>query len=189
MLPSERFMMEHGRPEINYGLIAKAIEFYKLRGFQYIEVPWIVPEPFVKITHPGPFPFTTDYGILVGSAEQSLLMLALEQKLQINQLYLAASPCFRDDAIDEIHQKSFFKVELFVLGTENHSDFLMNCAKTFFRSLGLQPSYETSGPQQTDLCHKSIELGSYGVRQYDQTISWSYGTGIAEPRTSYALSI
>lgn len=180
MSQDEAFLMEHGRPEIDYGLIAQAISFYKKNGFKYIEVPWITPKEYNEITFPGPFPFTTKYGVLIGSAEQALIYLASLNKLDLNRPYVAISPCFRDDSVDATHQKSFLKIELFLLG---HSQpFILTSAKEFYHSIGL--STETIVTDQGfDLYSKGIELGSYGEREY-KGIKWTYGTGLAEPRTS-----
>jgi hypothetical protein len=180
MLQDELFLVEHGRPEIDYGLIAQAISFYKSKGFKYIEVPWVIPKEYNELTFPGPFPFTTDYGVLIGSAEQAFIYLATMNKLAWDRPYFAVSPCFRDDRVDATHQKSFLKVELFLLGWSQH--FILTIAKEFYESIGLIT--ETIVTEQGfDLCSKGIELGSYGERQY-KNIKWTYGTGLAEPRTS-----
>lgn len=39
----------------------------------------------------------------------------------------------------------------------------------------------------TDL--QKIELGSYGIRQHPSVGRWVYGTGLAEPRYSYAIEV
>ncbi len=179
--------MEHGRPKIDYKLVSNAIDHYTNLGFKYLEVPWIVPREYCEITYEGKLPFTTEYGTLVGSAEQSLLMLGIEGKLLIDQNYVCATPCFRDDKIDDTHQKSFFKVELFSLGRDR-KDYFLYAADKFFMMLGLETKEIMIDKDQIDLCCKNIELGSYGNRQYND-LSWSYGTGLAEPRTSFVLNL
>lgn len=185
MLPDELFLAEHGRPAIDYNLIAQAVNYYKDIGFKYIEVPWVVPEEYNKITFPGPFPFKTEYGVLVGSAEQSFLYLASLGKLKYDVPYVAVSPCFREERVDETHHKSFIKVELFTLGWA--STLLRTAAKELYMALGLMP-HLVETEQGFDWYAKGIELGSYGDRQHKE-LKWSYGTGLAEPRTSYVLSI
>lgn len=187
MLPNERFLMEHGRPAINYALIAKAIDFYQHYGFTYIEVPWIAPEEYNKLTYPGPFPFSTEFGVLVGSAEQSLVFMAACGKLEPGKPYIAATPCFRKETVDAIHQQSFFKVELFCYGL-NISWTMILLAKEYFGNLGLDVEELNVTDQQTDLIAKNIELGSYGWHEING-MKWSYGTGIAEPRTSHVLNL
>lgn len=180
MLQDELFLTEHGRPEIDYGLIAQAINFYKEKGFKYVEVPWVVPKEYNEITFSGPFPFTTKYGVLIGSAEQAFIYLATLGKLDQNRPYVSISPCFRDDEVDATHQKSFLKIELFLLGHSQY--FLLTSAKEFYHSIGLITETIITD-QGSDLYSKGVELGSYGERQY-KNIKWTYGTGLAEPRTS-----
>lgn len=188
MLPSEHFLAEHGRPKINYELIAKAIRFYTERGYEYIEVPWIVPELYNKITFSGPLTFTIPkYGALVGSAEQSFLFMALNGLVKPDHLYVAASPCFRDDDVDLIHQKSFFKVELFCAGKRDCVDRMIANAQDFFQSIGLSTDIISVENDQRDLVCENIELGSYGKRQHGD-LAWSYGTGLAEPRASFLIN-
>lgn len=180
MLQDELFLAEHGRPEIDYSLIAQALDFYKDKGFKYIEVPWVVPKEYNEVTFPGPFPFSTEYGVLIGSAEQALIYMAAMGKLAWDCPYVSISPCFRDDKVDATHQKSFLKVELFILGHSQY--FLLTSAKEFYQSIGLTTETVTT-EQGFDLYSKGIELGSYGERQH-KDVKWTYGTGLAEPRTS-----
>ena len=186
MSPEELFLAAHGRPKIDYQLVAKAIEFYLAAGFEYIEVPWIVPIEYNKITFEGPFPFETSYGVLVGSAEQALIYMLMAGALSKNKKYVTASPCFRDDLVDATHQKSFFKVELFCATDESY-DSLLICANEFLKSVGIECLVEQQSAIQHDLLCNNIELGSYGSRIYNE-IKWNYGTGLAEPRTSGILN-
>lgn len=175
---------------INYRLISEAILQYEKLGYQYLEVPWIVPSDAIKITLPvDRKAFSIDnHGYLVGSAEQSFLDLILRNKLKDGK-YVAATPCFRDDKIDEYHQKYFFKVELinyssnnfiFIKDLENLLSDAVKILQTFTTKtikLSLMPdgSY--------DLHINGIEVGSYGIRHHNN-FGWVYGTGLAEPRFS-----
>ncbi len=50
----------------------------------------------------------------MGSAEQGFVQLMLDGKLPLGS-HMAAGPCFRDDEVDDLHQKTFFKVELIIV--------------------------------------------------------------------------
>lgn len=107
---------------INYAMIASAINFYNRMGYQYIEVPWFIPANMIqKAPTSNSFLLTKGQFIdstvsLVGSAEQSFLYLAQINRLLPNVKYVAITPCFREDKRDETHQPYFMKLELFEFG-------------------------------------------------------------------------
>ncbi len=201
--------------QISWGKIAQALAFYQDLGYQYVEVPWLVDEVAVKSTLPdgrtaqrlGEGKESRPY--LVGSAEQSLYQMVLDGQLAPGK-YCAASPCFRDDVEDDLHQSHFFKVELMVLlprGTPSfgHTDVsdlgdaVLEVAKDaleFFRCLpgnqrvNLVPTgpcmYDIELARIYDLGKPGIEVGSYGARAFSNGWRWVYGTGLAEPRYSIA---
>lgn len=176
---------------INWSLIPVVINEYAKLGYKYVEVPWLVDKESIFVTLPnGRTPFKVD-GIenkyLIGSAEQSFIHLALKDKITTGK-YIAATPCFRDDEEDFLHQKTFFKVELIDLGlnynvcAKNYNQ-MMNDARGVLsqftkKSIVVQPTDDGC-----DLTLNGIEIGSYGKRNY-KNINWVYGTGIAEPRFS-----
>ena len=181
---------------IDYSLISQAISFYEMHGFKYIEVPWIVSEEALSVTLPkGRTGLHCADGALVGSAEQSFIHMALEGKLKSGR-YVAASPCFRDDVPDEWHQRSFFKVELIdimhaeVVETMWERDMAW-IALSFFQRFEPEALIERvqgetiDDPGHLDITLGGIELGSYGDRRA-LGWTWTYGTGLAEPRFSMA---
>lgn len=178
--------------KIAWKYIAQAIEFYENEGFEYVEVPWIVGPEAVTVTLPeGHKAYETTGGSLVGSAEQSFLAMALEGRLEPGQ-YVAASPCFRDDTPDELHQNTFFKVELVRIcrRDQNIGDYavrkMARTAKGFF--VGMPNGWSANvveTEQGLDIELNGIEIGSYGHREYGDW-QWVYGTGLAEPRFSIA---
>ena len=175
---------------IDYGLIAKALDYYRAAGFKYVEVPWIVSREAIEVTLPaGRQPHMIDLHPgrgLVGSAEQSFLQLMFDGQLP-EGLYVAASPCFRDDPVDTWHQPSFFKVELIRVGFMRLSaEELLAWALRFFVNNGAPGAKIKQTSEGHDIELDGVELGSYGVRRYRQHV-WTYGTGIAEPRFSTAL--
>lgn len=172
---------------INWSYVAKALDFYKGLGFRYIEAPWIVSQKAVKATLPfNRKGYSTEYGMLVGSAEQSFIELLLQGR-DLKGSYVAATPCFRDDPEDILHQRYFFKVELF-RGTTTLSEASLDCftlasmAKDFITTLG-EHALITQTDSGYDLELNGVELGSYGPREYKGHF-WAYGTGLAEPRFS-----
>lgn len=189
--------------DIDWGRIARALAFYQARGYKKIEVPWLVEPRYREITYPHVNAFQTSKGDLVGSAEQSFLQLAFEDKIQIKDYhwnkgveaagrYVAVTPCFRDhQPEDELHQLYFMKVELFepIFRTLPTDDFkpvrLLQDAGEFFASEGALPESEVTD-EGIDWTVGGIEVGSYGYRRHEG-FGWLYGTGLAEPRFSQAL--
>lgn len=182
---------------INYKNVAAAIDFYKNRGYTYIEVPWLVSNAAVNITLPKKhYSISTKYGELIGSAEQSFIQLLLDKKL-FSGKYVTASPCFRDDEIDEFHSRHFFKVELFECYGEGWlgdiQSFIMKDALEFFKSLpGGENSYvkntKLTPPYEYDIEISNVEIGSYGKRYFNGW-HWYYGTGYADPRFSKVTNL
>jgi len=191
--------------EIDYGRIARALEFYQALGYKKVEVPWIVEPKYREITYPHVNSFQTPHGDIVGSAEQSFLKLAFETKIQIKNYfwnqgdqpagrYVAVTPCFRDNQPeDKLHQKYFMKVELFepIFYGTSYKDLkpvkLFYDAGQFFASEGALPEREATD-EGIDWTVGGVEVGSYGYRTHEG-FGWLYGTGLAEPRFSQALTL
>ena len=191
---------------IDYPLIARAIDFYGRKGFRYIEAPWMAHHKAVHSTLPKdktPFYLSGNYDIdgfaLVGSAEQAFVQLMLDGKLPLGS-HMAAGPCFRDDEVDELHQKTFFKIELIIVMDYAPSrdfayrlasdDAFMFLTSEAIRLGGFKNRHATEiVPTETgyDINLNDIEIGSYGVRSFEGH-HWIYGTGLAEPRFSMALA-
>lgn len=190
---------------IDWKRIANAIEFYQSYGYTYVELPYVVPNLISRITaESGIVSINADLGDggtdLVGSAEQSFLHLALNGNLDLTKRYVGCTPCFRNEVLDDLHQKHFMKVELFVpfmelSGTVTRpiAATVINVAidaKLFFRQyaeVDVVPIDDTC-----DIMLNGIEIGSYGFRRVrdisGRGLSWVYGTGLAEPRFSQALA-
>jgi hypothetical protein len=172
---------------IRYNLIAKAIEHYESFGFELVEVPWMVSDVATKTTIlDRSRVFETNRLDLVGSGEQGFAQLLLSGKLR-DGLYQTVTPCFRNEPEDSWHQKYFLKLELICVGSDRTS-FLTGVAACFFEKY-LKIRTLPVSPNQVDIVEDSheIELGSYGFRSFLSGISWTYGTGLAEPRFSFTL--
>ncbi len=181
---------------IDYSLIADAIEYYQDQGYELIDVPWTVPKQVLKITCKEDHMFEDNKYLdnyLVGSAEQSFLDLIKRAKLTYGK-YCAVTPCFRNDVDDKLHQKYFMKVELIhylekFWTLEIDLETMIYDAKTFFSihlPVNVVETRDKRSYSSYDIEHNGIELGSYGIRMHEN-IRWIYGTGLAEPRFSYAL--
>lgn len=176
---------------INWTLLTHALSFYKENNYNYIEVPWTVPEYCIDITLPKEKQkYKVGDMYVVGSAEQSFFLLRDQGKLDLNKKYVALTPCFRDEDIhDDLTRPYFMKVELFSWVGKNLNatmiNFVMDATK-LFKSIGLDIDlYDTE--EGVDIYCKNIELGSYGLRYLKGDITCVYGTGCAEPRTSYCM--
>jgi hypothetical protein len=189
------------RHRIDWSLVGRAVDYYESAGFKYVEVPWVVDAATVMVTLPAgkrPMRASCHYDerddlMFVGSAEQSFLQMMLDGKLAPGS-YVTASPCFRDDEVDELHFKDFFKVELIVvlnhMAPYEYVRSLAVEADVFFRRTGTLPAEHlrmVETPIGLDIELGGIEIGSYGARYYEGH-HWVYGTGLAEPRFSQAMA-
>lgn len=202
--------------EINWHRISSAKAYYKNCGFEYIEVPWIVPMKTLSITKPlngTAIEYKSadveknleEKQFLVASSEQSFLHLHRENKL--NGKYQTITPCFRDeDVYNDMYHPYFMKLELFsnIDVDRNHLLNIVHDALLFFnhhcgiRNVQIIPistdinlgdwGVRCTDIYSYDLVCNGYELGSYGIRVHKDVGSWIYGTGIAEPRTSAIIS-
>ena len=149
----------------------------------------------------------------VASAEQSFLQMqmdAVNAGSPITGSYCAITPCFRNEPkLDEQHQPYFLKCELISwvpidgklseqVAQMHH---MIDTARQFFEDEGLEvecvPNPEGMhdpigvNGQAFDVVsfRTNVEVGSYGIREHASVGRWIYGTGIAEPRFSYALIV
>lgn len=177
---------------INWKRLAEALEFYKARGFTEVAAEWHVPKAVHDITcgEDGRMFHLKDYGVLVGSAEQSLIGMQLEGRLPPGR-YVALTPCFRDEGPerDDLHRLHFMKVELYstLPGDDFYGDTeeLCRSAMAFMKTQTAQPVSVDPTDEGVDLTINGIEVGSYSCRSHGG-ITWTCGTGLAEPRFSMA---
>lgn len=182
---------------MNYKRIAEALDFYTKSRCEYIDLPWAVPEAIANVTcPPGRQHFYIKDNVLIGSAEQAFLQLAIEGKLVSGRNYVACTPCFRDEpVIDELHKQYFMKVELFCYSKYGSvcidaEEFFYMLAKRYFTTQGAKPEHLRVDDRQEDLLVNGIEVGSYREAELfgqPEEFYWACGTGLAEPRFTYAL--
>lgn len=186
-------------PKIDWVRLGHAVSHYANNGFSHIEVPWMETERTIAVTCPDPTKMwnVENRGILVGSAEQSFIGKHLRGELPEGK-YVACTPCFRiEDGYDAGRRPWFMKVELYQSDdvTTANLDRMVEMARGFFAGvIGNDKSLAVVlTPEGFDIELNGIEIGSYGIREYTdpdgRSIHWIYGTGLAEPRFSYALSL
>lgn len=200
--------------KIDWCSLAEATKVYRDRGYHDIETPWLVSEDaYYATTPPNKACFElfsapmmgccgatqASYGFLVASAEQGFIQLILDEKLTPVSLYQSTSACFRDDEVDDLHQRHFMKIELCrYLGRKTPSDqniqehlmVMMLDAEhgmlEVYQDEQIELLLESTGPLSWDIKLNGIEVGSYGYRTYAGH-HWIFGTGLALPRFSIAL--
>lgn len=163
-------------------------------NFIYVpDVPLIVSRKAIEITRPqGAESFKVNGGYLIGSAEQSFLQMCLDGNLSDGK-YMALTSCFRDDPVDEFHRKFFHKIELMNLANINYKQFKTEDVVDLLKRVKYVLSRYTTNKLEVvetkegyDLMLNGLEIGSYGIRTYED-FNWVYGTGIAEPRFTQAV--
>lgn len=189
---------------VNWSRLGRAVDFYTQRGYTYVEAAWAVSPEATAITCPRP-EFTGEvaqWGSLVGSAEQSFIQMMMDETLPSGK-FVACTPCVRlGDAVDDLHQIGFMKVELFRTDRVDDSavESVIEDARLFMNlELGQNFLFDpTAAPRvervQThegfDLELYGIEVGSYGRRSHPSMWKdWICGTGLAEPRFSTAWAM
>lgn len=180
---------------MDWRLVADAIDHYTAAGFTYIDTPWMVDPAIASITCPDRRyhdMILQNNTVLVASAEQGFLELETHGHLH-DKKYVSCGPCWRirdaKENQDGFHHETFVKVELYVRCESDHeahraAQELVNNAKLF---LSHDPVVVVTGVSSWDLELNGIEIGSYGARRHHNII-WAYGTGLALPRYREALN-
>lgn len=177
---------------IDYKLLNDSVIHYESEGFQRIETPWTVSYNVDSITRPKnavPFQLIHNSKCLVASGEQSFLYQYLKGFLPLGQ-YQTITPCFRYEAFDFLHSKTFMKNELIKTDVVNHGELLIviDKALAFYTPLFGSKVYVKKDGDSYDIEVEGNELGSYGIRSCE-FLNWIYGTGLAEPRTSNLIKL
>lgn len=175
---------------VNWSLLSGALKWYESRGFRQVSLPWhtrkevnmiTCPEPSMCFDLPG-------FGGLVGSAEQSFMERHFDGMLEPGR-WVSLTPCFRNEPVfDETHLPYFMKVELYSNELEETGDRALEfaiLAKKFMDSVGVNTAQIVDTNIGYDLEINGIEVGSYSTRSHKDFV-WTCGTGLAEPRFSFA---
>lgn len=190
---------------MNFGLIEHAKTFYEHKGFEDIEVPWIVSEEACNITKPpnGSNIYVNNINLysghkcLVASGEQGFLQLILDNKLKDGSCYQTTTACFRNEReYNNLYNPYFMKTELIYVDLKQKQDMpymldhILRISQDFFRHIGVEAKLHRLGEFEYDIFdkHFNIELGSYGIRNY-KDFRWVYGTGLALYRTEEVMRL
>lgn len=186
---------------MEYGNIARAVEFYRKRGYAYVQdAPWNVSRDAYYATKPtGASDVTIADGTIgadwrpvtryaVASGEQSFIQMLLDG--QPLKRALCVTPCYRIERWDDWRRPYFMKAELINAHDvdEGHLIHMVHDACAFFEEF--LPAVRIVKTQAGyDIVEKvtRVELGSYGIRERvvgGMRLEWIYGTACAEPRLS-----
>jgi hypothetical protein len=173
----------------NWGRLSRALEFYASKGFLRVELDWSAPKEICSITCPDDRRmFAFDDECLVGSAEQAFMHAQNMGTLPAGR-YVALTPCFRrEPVVSETHLRHFMKVELFS-SHEARDDLAFEFASLAMDFMQDETSHVVelvATDEGYDLEVAGLEVGSYSARTANG-MSWTCGTGLAEPRFSTAL--
>ena len=162
--------------------------------FRYIDTPYWVSQSAIEMTFPhevepekNRFRVEGTDQYLVASGEQGFAQLMLDGVLPEGK-YQTIGPCFRDDAVDRLHQKHFMKLELIdttLFPTALHD--MVDGAVVVLRRCGACDPIVKATDFGFDIEINGIEVGSYGIREA-RGFKWVFGTGLAEPRFSLAIT-
>nr|WP_250808374.1 hypothetical protein [Neorhizobium tomejilense] len=177
---------------VDWARLARALAFYGSRGFLQCELDWHARPDICALTCPDPdrmYPFVNDHNedVLVGSAEQSFMQSQWKGYLPAGR-YVSITPCFRrEDKVSETHKRYFMKVELYASCDANPETALefAHIAREFMQGETDQHVDLVTTREGYDLEIGGIEVGSYAARQA-AGMSWTCGTGLAEPRFTTA---
>lgn len=178
--------------------LAQAAKDWVGEGAIWVDLPWTAPEFFVESTRPewSQVQMPTQYGHLVASGEQSFLWLDDRKELPRGCL-IGWTPCFRDEPVfDKWHQFGFMKIEAYqVLQEGEHPASMLSAlvdraAAHFEKWAGRHVHQKFFRDGTADIELNGHEVGSYGIRKHPsiEGRSYLYGTVLAEPRFSTALS-
>jgi len=173
--------------------IVEAISHYQSLGYQLIDAPMCVDLDVSSHTKPIHIKdiYHNEKEVYVGSAEQSFIQLHKDKKIK-NGMFMALTPCLRDEKIlDNTHYKSFLKLELIIIGNSNSFKVINDVKEFFEKYLKVKTIKTNEATDSVDIVSikGEQELGSYGVRHMLDGTTYTYGTGIAEPRLSFTISI
>ncbi len=185
---------------IDYKLLYKAVKYFGKNGFTQIEVPWRVSKEAINCTFDSNLSFKSDDKFLIGSAEQGLIELILNNQLN-SSMIMSVSPCFRNEKEDYYHQQEFMKLELMYLSNSEITNdyvnfkifrqivlgFLTKELRINASDIVIKETDDNISLYSEDILINGIEYSSYGIRTINGKY-YIYGIGIALPRASKILA-
>lgn len=165
---------------IPFELLNKFKTLYEEKGFLYVDVPYVVDSNVDRFTRPEYnecITHETGKKYYAGSGEQGFLQLIKDgANLQGNLQTITI--CSREDYPDDLHYKTFMKLELFstTMGYEEMANMVLSLYPKGCNFIRYKNSIDIES-------ENNIELGSYGERTF-MGVKYTYGTGLALPRFS-----
>lgn len=169
--------------------IYKALTLYLNKGYEMVDIPYVVEEEVslstIRTTKEVNDLYYKDK-VYVASAEQSFKQLYKDtQVLEQGCKYMALSPCYRTEPlIDETHYNLFLKLELIYIGED--LECLVEDAYNVLNEFVQVHKVPTS--MGMDLYCGDIEIGSYGLAKFDDGQTYTYATGYTDPRMSICIA-
>lgn len=175
---------------LNYNRLAQAQAFYKGKGYQCVETPWLVSPQAVRATLPmQEAMMETIRGILVNGGEQSFIQKIMEGSIEPGK-YQTVVPCFQATSP---HGNSM-KLDLIWYQPETiqvaYQTLLNDALECFFEVSDAETFGAVATESGYNVEFNGVVIGSYGVRKMDANEKnhlWVYGTGLAEPKFSVAM--
>jgi hypothetical protein len=183
---------------INYNRIAQAQSFYKGRGYQNVEAPWLVTPQAVRATLPlGKTMMETVRGVLVNSGEQAFIQLMMNGHMEAG-IFQTTTSCYQDTTdhqspyyfgVDETspwsHQIALisYKPDDVRVAYQQMVNDVMAC---FFEISDAEAFNAQQNDDGVDLHLNGIIVATFGVRKMNDHV-WVYGSGLIEPRFTTAL--
>ena len=179
-------------PGVNYRRLLESIDYYNYRGYEKINLPWIINEKYIKLTYKDGNKFIIKDGrALLGSAEQAFLREVFENNLEGQ--FQCLTPCFRNDDEDELHFEYFMKNELFVYNEKynfnNYKSVIEKMITDVYEFFENQTYLSTIKIIETDesllsydILLNDVEVGSYLIREIEfegKKIMYACGTGFS----------
>lgn len=182
--------------KIDHGKLSHALLVGQALGYKQVEVNWIIPGYIGDITRPENAhrisvhsEETFHNGELIASGETGLIH-DRGQYRDPDMRLMTCTPCFRSEPTYQhgLYEPWFMKVELMIANPTDGLVAATELMTTAKRIMGTWTRKLEFDPAIGDLFLNKIEVGSYGVREYNG-FRWAYGTGLAEPRFTYALQM
>lgn len=175
---------------VDWERLLAALKWFEAQGYKRMDMPWHASLKAIGSTL-GDLDRAWELdgvGWLVGSAEQSFVEALLNGTLEQGK-YVSLTPCFRREPVfDATHHPYFMKVELFDTSVEDGRDLEIALeVKKFLEDASDMPVELVKTDEGYDLEVNGIEVGSYSSREFNG-VAWTCGTGLAEPRFSYAIA-
>jgi hypothetical protein len=176
---------------INYARLAHAQAFFKGRGYQNVETPWLVTPQAVRATTPIPeVIIETIRGVLVNSGEQGFIQKMVDGELTPG-MYQTLTPCFVDLSNGETAGAEYYEqIELLCYMPDDvrtvYEQMINDVMACYFEISDAESFDARQNEDGVEIAFNNIVVGKYGIRAMGNH-KWVYGTGLTEPRFTLAV--